>query len=169
MTAKILNASIVLSCASIFAGCASSPEAEFEQAAREARIEEILSAPLDEEEYGPVKRCLRKTEYRNFRALDDRHILFEGSRGRYWVNTLRTRCSDLRHGTTLVVRSFSSMGQLCDADRFEASEWFDWPWYRRWPWSWQSSWSTGMTCALGKFQPVSETQAKALREAVKAD
>ncbi len=123
---------------------------------------EILSQPLDVEQYGETKRCLRDADYRSFRALDERHILFEGRRGEYWVNTLRQRCPDLRHGDILVVRQFSG-SRMCDADRFSAEDWFTWPWYRRWPWRWGSAWHTGMTCALGEFQPVTEAQVAEIR------
>ena len=50
-----------------------------------------------------MRRCLGDMDYRHFRALDEKHILFEGRRDRLWVNTLRTRCSDLRFGDVLVV------------------------------------------------------------------
>lgn len=140
----------------LFAGCAVSPEVEDRRKAIEADIDEILSLPLDPAEYGEAKRCLSDMEYRNFRPIDDRHILFEGRRGKLWMNTLRGRCSDLRYGDVLVVRQFSG-SRMCDGDRFQATDWFDWPWYRRWPWTW-GSWGTGPSCVLGKFQPVTEAQ-----------
>ena len=152
-TTLYLASAAALLCAS----CATSPEVESRRQAIEADITEILSAPLDPAEFGETKRCLSESEYRNFRALDDRRILFEGRRGKQWINTLRTRCPELRHGQVLIVKSFSAR-RMCDADRFEVAEWFDWPWYRRWPWSWGGSWGTGATCALGKFQPVTEAQ-----------
>ena len=138
-------------------GCATSPEAENRRLAIQADIEEILSVPLDPAEYGETKRCLSDSEYRSFRSLDERHILFEGRRGKQWINTLRTRCTDLRHGDVLIVRQFSGT-RMCDADSFEVGDWFDWPWYRRWPWHWGGSWGTGMQCSLGKFQPVTAEQ-----------
>lgn len=138
-------------------GCATSPEAESRRLAIQADIEEILSVQLDPAEYGETKRCLSDNEYRSFRSLDEKHILFEGRRGKQWINTLRTRCTDLRHGDVLIVRQFSGT-RMCDADRFQVGDWFDWPWYRRWPWHWGGSWGTGMQCSLGKFQPVTAEQ-----------
>ncbi len=135
------------------AGCAASPEVEDRRKAIEADIDEILSLPLDPAEYGEVKRCLSDMEFRGYRAIDDRHILFEGRRGKLWMNTLRGRCSDLRYGDVLVVRQFSS-SRMCDGDQFRVTDWFDSPWYRRWPWQW----GTGPICVLGKFQPVTEAQ-----------
>ncbi|MBT8092759.1 MAG: hypothetical protein KJN77_06965 [Gammaproteobacteria bacterium] len=140
----------------LLSGCAVSPEVESRRQAIEADIDEILSLPLDPAEYGETKRCLTDTEYRSFRAIDDRHILFKGRKDRLWINTLRGRCPDLRFGDVLVIRQFSS-SRMCDADRFQVTDWFDWPWYRRWPWNW-GSWGTGPTCTLGKFQPVTADQ-----------
>ena len=154
---------VVLLCAS----CAVSPEAEERRLATEAEIAHILSIELDPAEYGETKRCLSDAEYRSFRALDDRRILFVGRRDRYWINTLRTRCTDLRYGDVLVVRKFSG-SRLCDTDTYEVAEWFDFPWYRRWPWHWGSGWGTGLRCSLGKFQPVTEAQVEAIEAALEA-
>jgi len=150
---------ITIGCCSIVfcAGCAVSPDAESRRQAMEADIDEILAYELDPAEFGEAKRCLSDHEYRNFRPLGDRHILFEGRRDKQWINTLRGRCRDLRHGDILVVRSFGGR-RMCDMDRFQVSDWFDWPWYRRWPWQWGGSWGTGAMCSLGKFHPVTEAQ-----------
>ena len=150
----------------LLAACATSPEFESERQIREAQVDAILRQPLDPAEFGETKRCLNDAEYRTFRALDDRHILFEGRRDRQWINTLRHRCPDLRFGDVLIVRSFSGM-RMCEMDTFNVADWFDWPWYRRWPWYWGSAWHTGMTCTLGKFQPVSEEQVEEIRALLK--
>ncbi len=141
----------------LLAGCATSPEAESRRQAIEADIDSILSQPLDPAEFGETKRCLADREYDGFRALDDRHVLFEGRRDKMWINTLRSRCPDLRFGHVLRVNSFS-WSRICDMDKFLVGDWFDWPWYRRWPWHWRSDWGMGMHCTLGQFQPVTEGQ-----------
>ncbi|MGI9238352.1 MAG: DUF6491 family protein [Woeseiaceae bacterium] len=138
-------------------GCATTPDADNRRRAVEADIDEILSLQLDPAEFGETRKCLLDSQYRNFRPLGDRHILFEGRRGRLWINTLRGRCHDLRHGGVLVVKSFSA-SRMCDMDRFQVADWFEWPWYRRWPWRWGSAWTMGAQCSLGKFQPVVEGQ-----------
>lgn len=149
------------------AGCATSPDAQQRTQATEEAIDAILSQPLDVAEYGESKRCLAGNEYRNFRVLDDQRILFEGRGGRLWLNTLRTRCPDLRFATALRVKSMYSYGRICDMDSFQPTDWFDWPWYRRWPWDWSGRRNTGMNCSLGKFQPVSEAQVEAIEAALK--
>lgn len=138
----------------IIAGCASSPDDESRRLAMEADIQDILELSLAED--GKPLRCLSDLQYGGFRALGEKHLLFTGRGDKRWVNTLRTRCYDLRHGSVLRVRSHS-FSRLCDADRFAVDDWFEWPWYSRWPWHW-GSWSTGMTCSLGKFYPVTESQ-----------
>lgn len=148
------------------AGCATSPEVQEQTQATEAKIESILSQPLDAAEYGATKRCLAGNEYRDFRVLDDQRILFDGRRGKLWLNTLRMRCPELRGATVLRVKSISTFGRICDMDSFQPGDWFGWPWYRRWPWSWGSRSGTGMTCSLGSFQPVTDAQVAAMEVAI---
>ena len=140
----------------LFAGCAVSPEVENRRQAIEADIEEILSLPVDAEEGREPKRCLSEREYRNFRPLGDKYIVFEGRRDKLWINALHGRCTQLRHGDILIMRPMTST-RMCNRDRFEVADWFDWPWYRRWPWHW-GTWGTGETCVLGEFHPVTEAQ-----------
>jgi hypothetical protein len=151
----------------LLASCAVSPEAENRRLQKQASIAEILSQPLDPAEYGETKRCLSETEYRSFRALDDRHILFRGSRNRRWINTLRAPCPDLRYGDVLIVRQFNAR-RMCDMDTFEVADWFAWPWYRRWPWRWGMNWGVGMRCSLGKFQPVTESQVEEIEAVIRS-
>ena len=158
--------SVACTAALLCAGCAVSPEAESRRLAIQADIAEILSMELDPAEYGETKRCLSDSEYRSFRALDDRHILFDGRRDRQWINTLRSPCHDLRFGEVLVVRSFSSM-RMCDRDTFQVADWFEWPWYRRWPWDW-GNWGGGMRCSLGEFQPVTQGQVEEIESLLKS-
>ncbi|MCP5091233.1 MAG: hypothetical protein GY949_09950, partial [Gammaproteobacteria bacterium] len=81
---------ITIACCSIMfcAACAVSPEAESRRQAMEADIDEILAYELDPAEFGETKRCLSDHDFRNFRPLGDRHILFEGRRDKLWINTL---------------------------------------------------------------------------------
>ena len=141
----------------LLAGCATSPDTASRRAAIEADIDDILSLPVSEELGGPT-RCLSDQQYRRFEPIGDRYLLFEGRRGKQWVNKLRVRCPDLRYGHVLMVRSFSP-SRICDTDRFQMSDWFYWPWYRRWrPWHWGPDWGTGVYCSLGRFYPVTEGQ-----------
>ena len=146
----------------LMTACAVSPDEREKQAAIDADIDRILSSPVAEDREVELLRCLSESQYRGFRALDDRHILFEGRGDRLWINKLRVRCPDLRHATVLQVRSVGLASRTCDGDQFIASDWFYWPWYRRWPWRWGAPWGTGAVCVLGKFQPVVEEQVEAI-------
>lgn len=157
----------ILALTLVCASCATSPAVQESNRTTEEEIEFILSQPLDVAEYGETKRCLAGSQYQDFRVLGDQRILFEGRRGKLWLNTLRMRCPDLRFATVLRVKSIYSYGRICDMDSFQPGDWFDWPWYRRWPWHWGNRWGAGMTCSLGKFQPVTETQVEAIEAALK--
>ena len=127
-------------------GCAVPPEVEDRREAILADIDEIISLPLDPAEFGETERCLSEGQYRSFRPLGDRHMLFEGRRDKYWINTLVGRCPTLDRGDVLVMRPTSS-GRMCDKDRFEARDR-----------SSRTLLETGPSCALGMFHPVSKAQ-----------
>jgi hypothetical protein len=147
----------VLLAALICAGCAGPQRAPEEQAQVQEKLEDILSQPLDAEEYGTASRCISQYAYRDFEPLGEQYVLFEGTGGKLWLNELRGRCPGLRHGSAL---AFDMRGsQICDLDRFKVTDWFHWSRYRRWPWDWVE----GIPCTLGKFQPVSAEQAEAIR------
>lgn len=142
----------------LIAGCAVSPEVEERRAAIDASIEEILSQPIDVDTYGEAKRCLSNAEFRSYRALNNRTMLFVGRRGKQWINRLRTSCFDLDRGDVLITRSFSS-SRICERDTFDVADWFSWPWYRRYPWQWGIGLGSG-SCMLGEFRPVTEEQVR---------
>lgn len=133
-------------------GCATSPEEAERRANAEADIDEIMSYELDPDEYGVAKQCLADHDFDNYRALGDRHILFEGRRGKLWINTLRSRCRDLRHSDVLVVRQYTG-SRMCDMDRFDVRDWFELTSRSR-----PADWGTGGACVLGEFHPVTEAQ-----------
>jgi hypothetical protein len=135
-------------------GCATSPEALSREQALQAGIASVLANPPDPAVYGSVKRCLSDNEYRSYRVLDDRHMLFAGRSDRQWINTLRSSCPELGRPGVLVIEPFSAR-RICANDHFQVADWFAWPWYRRWPWQWRS-WS--MMCTMGTFQPISSDQ-----------
>jgi len=166
MTRKLIGF-IVLSVTLFYAGCAASPETENRRRAIDAEVDAILAQSLNDPSTGKPERCLSESEYRRFEVLDDRHLLFEGRRDRFWINTLRSHCPDLQYGNVLVVRSYGSITRICELDSFVADEWFSWPWYRRWPWHW-GTWGTGMRCTLGDFQPVTATQVQAIKDVLRS-
>jgi len=145
---------IFLACTAVMlgAGCAASPEIEARRDAIEADIDDILTLTLDEAEFGGPRRCLSEAEFRTFRPLGERHILFYGRRNKLWVNSVHGRCREMRDSRAIVTKTTTG-SRLCDKDRFQAADWFEWPWYRGW-----SSNSAGPECILGEFRPVSQEQ-----------
>jgi len=148
-----------LSITLLLVSCAGKPGAD--KRVVEEDIETILRQPLEKSEYAEAKRCLGVRDYDDFRVLDDKHILFEGRRGELWLNTLRTRCPELRHAMVLRVKSFSSMGRICDMDSFSARDWFGRD-------QWGSRGGGAGTCSLGSFEPVTAAQVGAIQAALDA-
>ena len=135
------------------AGCATSELEERKRAEMEADIDDILSYELDPAEYGEPKSCLFESEYRSYRALGKRHLLFEGRQGRLWVNVLRGRCFGLDDNVTFIVKP-NIGGRLCDKDRFSVVD----------RGGSLSRASTGPTCLLGEFRPVTEAQVEEIEQ-----
>jgi hypothetical protein len=144
----------------LMSSCAVNPEVEAARQAKEMEVERILT---ETSEYGEAKRCLRSHEYRNFEILDDRRIIFSGRRDKLWLNQLRSSCPGLRTGHALKFVNLSGGSQICDLDSFEVVDFFYYPRFQRWPWQWFN----GVRCALGKFEPITEQQAAALKMTLK--
>lgn len=147
MSSKRFVLCMVVASVVAITSCATSPEDERRKRDMEADIDEILTYELDETEYGEPKSCLSESEYRSFRALGDRHLLFRGRQGKLWVNVLRGRCFNLDDDSKFIMRPNMS-GRLCDKDRFGAVS----------PLDTMPSTGAGLTCVLGEFKPVSEAQ-----------
>ena len=116
----------------------------------EADIDEILTYELDETEVGEIKNCLYDKDYRNFRALGDRHVLFEGRNDKQWINVLRGRCSDLRYNDIFIMQK-NLAGRVCDMDRFGVIDRAD-------PTAIQRGVGGAGSCILGEFKPVTKMQ-----------
>lgn len=136
-----------------FAGCATSPEDEERRKAMEADIDEILSYELDPLEYGEPRKCLTEVDYRSYRALGKRHLLFFGRQDKRWVNVLRGRCSNLSRDSLFIMEPATST-QLCELDRFRVGDRLD---------SLQTA-NMMTTCVLGVFKPVTEAQVKEIED-----
>ena len=142
------------------AACATSPEDEQRRLDMEADIDEILSYELDETEVGVPSACLSEYQFRSYRALGDRHILFEGRKDKQWVNILRGRCSGLDDGGFFIMNQ-STSGRLCDKDRFEVGDRLDLSATRGFA-------GLGPSCVLGEFRPVVKAQLKEIEERLEA-
>ena len=149
MKRRVMTYATCLFVASIlsFAGCATSPEDERRRLDMEADIDDILTYELDPAEYGEPKTCLSAHEYRSFRPLGNRHLLFEGRNDKQWVNVLRGRCAGLYDDSKFIMRPNMSR-RFCDKDRFDVADHVD-------PYTLSGK---GPTCVLGEFKPVTSAQ-----------
>jgi hypothetical protein len=137
----------------VAAGCATSPIDEAKRKEMEADIDDILSYEHDPAEVGDVSDCLPDTAYRSYRALGNRHLLFEGRKGRQWVNVLRGRCFNLDDNSVFIMTP-SLAGRLCALDRFNVVDRIDSV----------SSARAAPACVLGEFKPVTEAQVKEIED-----
>ena len=149
MTRRLITFAICVLATSLLAltGCATSPEDERRRLEMEADIDDILTYELDPAEYGDPKNCLFTHEFRSYRSLGNRHLLFEGRNNRQWVNLLRGRCAGLNKDSRFIMRQ-STGNRMCDKDRFEVTDHLD---------SFALS-GAGVTCVLGEFKPVTAAQ-----------
>ena len=131
----------------VLSACATSPEDERKRKEMEADIDDILSYEHDPLEYGEAKSCLSTSEFRSYRALGNRHLLFEGRKGKLWVNVLNGRCPGLHRDSVFIMRPMQA-NRLCDKDRFDAVDRLD------------TRTISAPTCVLGQFKPVTEAQVK---------
>ena len=147
---------VIIAAILLLTGCATpSPLAESREQAVEADIDDILSYELDPTEVGEPRRCLSDAAYRSYRALGDRHLLFEGRNDKQWVNVLRSRCRNLQRGDMFVIKR-SSGSQMCNLDRFQVAD-------RVGTISWRDL-GTGPTCVLGEFKPVTKAQVEEIQK-----
>jgi hypothetical protein len=149
MDTRRIASSAVIAALLALGSCVTSPEAESKRQDMEADIDEIMSYELDKTEFGDPKNCLSENEYRSFRPLGDRHLLFEGRNDKQWINVLRGRCVGLRNDGIFIMRQ-STAGRSCDMDRFDAVDRSN------------ALLSTGVgmgpNCVLGEFIPVAKAQ-----------
>ncbi len=152
---RISNRTFAWGLAIAVAGCAASeptPEQQARQAEKQEAIDEILSEPLAADEYASQERCLSTHLYRGVEVIDDEHVLFRGSNGRYWLNTLRSRCLGLRRNDTL--RFELRENRVCDLDSFESVDLSGFVM------------RASGTCTLGTFAEVTAEQVESIKAAV---
>ena len=106
-------------------------------AAAATRAEKAKAELAKYEKTGNVESCLQTYRIRNSNVIDDQHIIFETSGGKYYLNTLPYKCSQLgfeqRFGYTL-----SGPAQLCNVDFITVL----------------TTTGPGASCGLGKFEEV---------------
>jgi hypothetical protein len=111
-----------------------------------------LSAGLaDQPDDAEAERCILINRIRNTYVLDDQRILFYMRGKEVYLNQLPRRCAGLGLERRFMYRT--SLSQLCDLDTISVLR------------SFGGGFMQGATCGLGKFQPITEEDADALRNA----
>lgn len=103
----------------------------------------------------PASRsCIGLVHIRNSEVLDRQHILFTMGGTEMYVNTLPHPCPGLRRDTPWLHRT--SLDQVCDLDIITVLN------------STGGGFMPGASCGLGRFEPIGQAEADALREQLKA-
>jgi hypothetical protein len=136
--------------AALLSACATT-EGEAPEKDQPLTVAEVLASTMDEEAYGPTRRCLPEHQFYRTQVLDDQHILFWGRGDKAWLNTLTTKCIGLRPRDTLELELRS--GQLCRLDTVGSIDLTTLGPFRK-----------SARCALGDFRQMTHEQAKVLTQ-----
>ncbi len=115
-------------------------------------VEALLNQAADPDAYTETERCLTARDIRNTEILDDRHIVFEISRKRFYLIQFPYPCPGMRRNASLVYET--RVGQLCQLDQIRAFE--------------PGPGIPNPPCTLPGFMPVEQEQVTLLRESLKA-
>lgn len=85
---------------------------------------------------GEIKKCIRVSDIRSTKVIDDQHILFKIRGGKAYLNSLPSRCPRLASENRFSYRV--RVGQLCDVDTVTVLH--------------ITPGFSGPTCGLGKFE-----------------
>jgi hypothetical protein len=97
-----------------------------------------------------IERCISLRSVDKTDVVDDNNILFYMRNGDIYLNRLPHRCPGLKRERTFMYRT--TMPRLCDVDLITVLD--------------QSGFGfmPGASCGLGRFYPISEDEARALKE-----
>ena len=96
-----------------------------------------------------MERCIRANVIRSTEVIDDYRIIFFMRGSDVYLNQLPRRCGGLGSQRRFSYRT--TTGQLCNLDWITVLH--------------SGGMGPGMTCALGKFRPITEEEAEALQNA----
>jgi hypothetical protein len=102
-----------------------------------------------------IERCISIRAIDRTDVVDDNNILFYMRNGDVYLNRLPHRCPGLKRERTFMYRT--TMPRLCDVDIITVLD--------------QAGFGfmPGASCGLGRFYPISEDEAKALKEPAPKD
>ena len=129
------------------------PPPEVDEPGIHPELEAILANPLGNAAYVNESRCIAGAGYGNVEIVDDRNLIFEGRRGKFWWNRLRQRCLGLHRSMRLTMERRS--WRFCARDRFRGVG--------------RSSTELPSTiCELGNFVELDPESSELLRRAIEA-
>jgi hypothetical protein len=101
------------------------------------------------------ERCIDTRQIRTTRIIDNRNVLFYMRDRTIYHNELPHACSGLRRGKAISYRT--SLSKLCSIDTITVLD------------NYGAGMTQGPSCGLGKFRPITEEEADALRDGPDAD
>lgn len=121
-----------------------------------AAVQDDEDAIYPDDDAVPSERCISRGRIERTDIVDERSILFHMRGGGIYRNVLSRRCPGLSDRKPFSYDARSS--RVCAMDRITVLERFG------------AGLSPGVSCSLGKFYPVSETEAEAIEvEAERAE
>ncbi len=109
-------------------------------------VETILNTPSEKTEYVDEHRCIQSRLIRKIEVLDDRHVVFQLARDRYFLVQFDHRCPAMRPTSTIAYESNGS--RVCALDRIRPL----------------NGWGGGIPCQIPGFQEINEDQMSLLRD-----
>jgi len=111
-------------------------------------VETILANPLDDDAYRSSTHCISTRRYDAIEIIDESTVLFHG-RNEVWLNRLSGRCRGLTRD--MIPNILTRSGRICEFDRFHGQS--------------RSGFPDSLSCTLGRFEKIDESQVESLRAA----
>ena len=113
-------------------------------------VSPLTAFPSDETDQSGGERCIFLSRVADTDVVDDFNILFYMRGGTIYRNILPHRCIGLKNEDTFMYRT--SISQLCDLDIITVL------------YDHGFGFTPGPSCGLGRFLPIAEDEAEALKE-----
>ena len=145
----VIAVALAIATGVLIGACATQPQSA-EDREQPMTVDELLaSAPMPEGSANPVN-CLRQAAYTDVEVVKPDLLLFRNNRDGVWLNRLRQSCVGLDMGHALAFRMRSN--RLCELDTVSGVGMLGEPLS-----------PVSIPCSLGKFEPLSPTQADLLK------
>ncbi len=119
-------------------------------------VDEILNRDPTQDDYSDEPRCLRTGQIRSTEVLDDKHVVIQISRDRYYLIQMKYRCPGLERGRTIYLDT--NANRLCELDSIRGS----------FPEGFGVA-RPGPRCSIPGFQSITKEQVVLLKDALRAE